>query len=169
MVVAWADWWMQRLNAGVCVRDAVAPAVARHRGDVVSLATHLCGSLWSPGIPICCLFVGWVLALSPACGGKIVTGDEGLGPPSRGSDPPVRPLYWATVLSADSTAAATNDKKTKPEKQPESTRSAPPDTTPYVRPAIPADCAPGGREAIPPDVNPPSPQQDNLRSPCSGN
>ena len=37
--------------------------------------------------------------------------------------------------------------------EPESTRSAPPDTTPYVRPAIPEDYAPGGRPAISPEVS----------------
>lgn len=51
-------------------------------------------------------------------------------------------------------------------KQPDSLKSAPPDTTPYVRPAVPEDYAPGGEEAIPKDVTTPSPQQDN-HEPCS--
>jgi hypothetical protein len=39
-----------------------------------------------------------------------------------------------------------------PVKQPESTRSAPPDTTPYVRPAVPEDYSPGGKNPNPPPV-----------------
>jgi len=32
--------------------------------------------------------------------------------------------------------------------EPESTRSAPPDTAPYIRPALPEDYSPGGKKAI---------------------
>jgi hypothetical protein len=48
--------------------------------------------------------------------------------------------------------ACPQDNPITPTKEPESTRSAPPDTTPYMRKAVPEDYTPEGKKAIPPEV-----------------
>jgi len=51
-------------------------------------------------------------------------------------------------------------------KDPESTRSAPPDTTPYVRKAVPEDYAPEGKKAIPPEVITKPPRGEPVPEKC---
>jgi hypothetical protein len=58
-------------------------------------------------------------------------------------------LLWGIL---DPMAACSQDSPKPSAKEPESTRSAPPDTTPYIRKAVPEDYAPEGKKAIPPGV-----------------
>ncbi len=68
-------------------------------------------------------------------------------------------LLWGIL--AFMTACPRDNPKT-PTKEPESTRSAPPDTAPYIRETTPEDYAPGGKKALPPEVTTKPPTKEPI-------
>jgi len=90
------------------------------------------------------LCVGWITTRSPNDCGLLAAEDRQLA--SQGSLTAKRPC---AMTDATAETCGTKDKLPEVPKQPDSTRSAPPDTTPYVRPTVPEDYNPKKQEKIP--------------------
>ncbi len=62
-------------------------------------------------------------------------------------------LLWGILAFMTACPRDNRDNPKTPTKEPESTRSAPPDTAPYIRETTPEDYAPGGKKALPPALH----------------
>jgi len=149
------------------VRDGEALPLTHERAAWVPAAANLHSACCSPRVSfICCLLAGWALAPSLTYYGQFAAENGRLGQLARENGLTAKRPYRTAAIRAASEAPGTNDKMPEPQKQPDSTRSAPPDTTPYVRPTIPEDYAPGGTE-VHPGVRTPFQKQDDHRSPST--